>query len=68
MYNQRLQRNFRQVMIDHGVKIDPKERFLESISPRHVHNIANGDSNITVKKLELIADEIGADMLEFFKK
>lgn len=68
MYNERLRRNFRKVIKEHGVEIRAKENFLESISARHVHNIANGTSSINVKKLEEIADEIGADMLDFFRE
>ena len=68
MYNERLRRNFRKVIEAHGFKIHSKEKFLESISARHVHNIADGSSNINIAKLEAIADEIGADFLEFFKE
>ena len=68
MYAERLKRNFRPVIEEHGFEIQHNVRTLESISPRQVWNIVNGKTTIKMDKLEAIADEIGADMLEFFRK
>ena len=51
-----------------GRKLHYKDNDLKAITSRHIANIVTGASNITVNKLEEIADEIGADFLEFFKE
>lgn len=68
MYRQRLARNIRPVIESHGFVIDHKRRTLKSISPRHIWNVENGKTTIRVDKLEDIADEIGADFLDFFRE
>jgi len=68
MYKERLRRNFKKVIEAHGVTIHSNNNFLESITARHVHNIVNGSSTPNIAMLEAIADEIGADMLDFFKE
>lgn len=69
MYNERLRRNFKPVIESHlGKKLHYRDNDLKSITTRHIHNVATGASNITVSKLEEISDEIGADMMDFFKE
>lgn len=68
MYEQRLRRNLRPVLEEHGVKLTHRGRELESIGARHVWNVERGIATITVRVLEAVADEIGADMLEFFRE
>jgi transcriptional regulator with XRE-family HTH domain len=68
MYTQRLRRNIRKVIEEHGHSVKAKDRTLTSVSPRHIWNIERGLTNPSVQKLEEIADEIGADFLEFFRE
>lgn len=68
MYLERLRRNLRPVIEDHGVTLIANTKVLESISTRHIHNIVKGDADMTVGMLEAVADEIGADMMDFFKE
>ena len=68
MYRERLRRNLRKVIGEHGHKLHSTERTLESVSPRHIWNVERGIANISVNVLENIADEIGADFLEFFRE
>ena len=68
MYTERLRRNFRKVIEKHGFPQTSRVSGLESITSRHVHNVVTGSSNINVFKLEEVADEIGADMMEFFEE
>jgi len=68
MYRERLRRNLRIVIREHGHKLHSTERTLESVSPRHIWNVERGIANISVNVLENIADEIGADFLEFFRE
>ena len=67
MYNERLRRNFKAVIENHGIVFKSREEPLKSITTRHIRNIVDGTSSITVKKLEEISDEIGADMMDFFQ-
>jgi transcriptional regulator with XRE-family HTH domain len=68
MYKERLRRNLRNVITEHGVKLHSRDRVLASIGARHIYNVEKGIATITVDKLEEIADEIGADMLDFFRE
>ena len=68
MYLERLRRNLRPVIEDHGVTLISNTKVLESISPRHIHNVVKGDADMTVGMLEAVADEIGADMMDFFRE
>jgi transcriptional regulator with XRE-family HTH domain len=68
MYSERMRRNLRSVITEHGFEVKAKDRTLKSISPRHLWNIERGLTKVSVDKLEAIADEIGADFLEFFRK
>ena len=68
MYEQRMRRNIRAVIEEHGFTLHSKDRTLESIGPRHLWNVERGIAKISVSKLEEIADEIGADFLEFFRE
>lgn len=68
MYVERLRRNFKKVIESHGFDSTGRGCVLKTISGRHIHNITDGSSNINIAKLEAIADEIGADMLDFFKE
>jgi hypothetical protein len=68
MYVQRVRRNLRPVIIEHGFEVKAKERTLESISPRHLWNVERGLASMSIDKLEEVADEIGADMIEFFRE
>ncbi len=68
MYTERLRRNLRNVITEHGFEVKAKERTLMSISPRHVWNIERGLTKVSVEKLEQVADEIGCDFLEFFRE
>jgi hypothetical protein len=68
MYLERLRRNIRPVIEDHGFQLISNTKVLKSISGRHIHNVVKGDADITVGMLEAVADEIGADMMDFFKK
>lgn len=68
MYEARMRRNIRAVIEEHGFQLHSKERTMESIGPRHLWNVERGLSQISVNKLEEIADEIGADFLEFFRE
>lgn len=67
MYNERMRRNFKAVLEKHGVNMTSRDSGLKSISSRHIHNVIKGQATITVKTLEEVADEIGADMMDFFK-
>jgi transcriptional regulator with XRE-family HTH domain len=66
MYVQRLRRNIRRVIDASGIKTTANLVPLKSISARHLYNVEHGVASITVDKLEEIADEIGADFLDFF--
>jgi transcriptional regulator with XRE-family HTH domain len=68
MYVERVRRNLRPVITEHGVKLHSRDRVLESIGARHLWNVERGIANISLDLLERIADEIGADMLEFFRE
>jgi transcriptional regulator with XRE-family HTH domain len=68
MYEQRLRRNLRPILEEHGIRLTHAGRQLESVGARHIWNIERGLATMTVKMLESIADEIGADMLEFFRE
>ena len=68
MYEERMRRNIRAVIIEHGFRPHATKRTLNSIAPRHLWNVERGLAQITVHKLEEIANEIGADFLEFFRK
>ena len=63
-----MRRNLRAVITEHGVKLHATERVLDSVSPRHIFNVERGLATISVNMLETIADEIGADFLDFFRK
>ena len=66
MYSQRLQRNIVPVIESHGFNIRQETCNLTSVSWRHVWNVSKGRAGITVQRLESIADEIGADFMDFF--
>ena len=68
MYTQRMRRNLRPVIEEHGFKLISNTPVLKSISTRHLWNVERGLAKISVDVLEAIADEIGADFLEFFRK
>jgi hypothetical protein len=51
-----------------GHKLHYRDNDLKSITTRHIANVVTGASNITVSTLEAVADEIGADMIEFFEE
>jgi transcriptional regulator with XRE-family HTH domain len=51
-----------------GFEMKHKERTLASLSARHLWNVERGYASLTIDKLEAVADEIGVDMLEFFKE
>jgi transcriptional regulator with XRE-family HTH domain len=68
MYTARLRRNLRPVIEEHGFKLISNTPVLKSISVRHIWNVERGLSKISVNLLEDIADEIGADFLEFFRE
>jgi len=68
MYLERLRRNLRPVIQEHGVTLIANTKVLESISTRHIHNIVKGDADMTVGMLEAVSDEIGADMMDFFRE
>ena len=68
MYVQRMHRNIRKVITEHGFKLHSTQNVLKSITARHLWNVERGIANITLNKLEDIADEIGADMLDFFRE
>lgn len=68
MYEQRLRRNLLPVIQDHGFTAGQSNCTVTSVSWRHVWNVSKGKATITVATLEALADEIGADFLEFFKE
>ena len=68
MYEERMRRNIRAVIEEHGFVLHSKYRTMKSIGPRHLWNVERGLAKVTVSKLEEIADEIGADFLEFFRE
>ena len=68
MYLARVRRNIRPVIEEHGVTLIANTKVLESISTRHIHNIVKGDADVTVGMLEAVADEIGADLMDFFRE
>ena len=68
MYTRRLRQNLRPVIEAHGFKLISNTPVLKSISTRHLWNVERGLAKITVDVLENIADEIGADFLDFFKE
>jgi hypothetical protein len=65
---QRLRRNLRKVIEAHGTAVRSRNFELESLSYKHLFNIENGIATISVAKLEEVADEIGADFLDFFRE
>jgi hypothetical protein len=68
MYRERLKRNFIPVIEEHGYKIISNTKVLESISPRQIWNVSHGATTIKLDTLEAVADEIGADMMDFFRE
>jgi transcriptional regulator with XRE-family HTH domain len=68
MYVERLRRNLRPVIESHGFRIVSNTHVLDSISVRQIWNIERGISVPNVQTLEAIADEIGADFLDFFRE
>ena len=68
MYNQRLKRNLMPVIHEHGFSTSQSTCDLKSVGWRHLWNVQKGRATITVATLEALADEIGADFLEFFKE
>lgn len=68
MYEARLRRNLRPVIEEHGVKMVRHDSKMKSISWRHIWNVEKGHTSMTIGMLESVADEIGADFLEFFRE
>lgn len=63
-YPDRLRKNFRKQIEAKGFTF---ARDLKSITRRQMYRIHSGQSDVTVSKLQSIADEIGVDLLDFFK-
>ena len=68
MYIQRMKRNIRAVIHEHGFETKAQDSGLKSISARHLWNVEHGAASISVNMLEAIADEVGADFLDFFRE
>jgi len=64
-YPDRIRKNLQPVIEGKGFTF---ARDLQSITRRQLYRIRSGQSSVTIQKLQTIADEIGVDMLEFFKK
>lgn len=67
MYVERVRRNLVPVIEAHGFKVISNTPVLDCISSRQLWNLVNGKCEIKLNLLERIADEIGADMLDFLK-
>ena len=63
-YPDRLRRNIQPVIEGKGFSFT---RGLQSMTRRQLYRIRSGQSSVTVGKLQEIADEIGVDLLDFFK-
>jgi hypothetical protein len=68
MYIKRLQRNIRAVMEENGFKVHSRNFPLKTLSYRQLRHIETGFTGTTLHKLQDVADEIGVDMLEFFRE
>lgn len=64
-YPDRIKRNIRKVIDGQGYSFT---RGLQSITKRQLYRIEKGESDVTVGKLQAIADEIGVDLLIFFER
>lgn len=63
-YPDRLRKNFKPLIEKQGFTFS---RDLKSITRRQLYRIHSGQSDVTLGKLQTIADEIGVDLLDFFK-
>jgi len=63
-YSDLLRKNLKNVIESNGGVM---YRGLKSMTSRQLYRIHTGESNVTVGKLNLIADELGIDMMEFFR-
>jgi hypothetical protein len=66
MYTARLRRNIMPVVAAHGFPTSMREWAVDCVSWRHVWNVSKGRATITVDTLQQLAEEIGADFLDFF--
>jgi hypothetical protein len=64
-YEDRLRKNLQPVIESQGFIFN---RGLVNMTRRQLYRVRKGQSSITVQKLQKIADEIGVDMLVFFRK
>jgi transcriptional regulator with XRE-family HTH domain len=64
-YPDRVRKNLQPVIESQGFTF---ARDLRSITRRQLYRIRSGQSSVTLEKLQMIADEIGVDLLEFFKR
>jgi transcriptional regulator with XRE-family HTH domain len=64
-YNDRVRKNLQPVVESKGFTF---ARDLQSITRRQLYRIRSGQSSVTIQKLQMIADEIGVDLLDFFKR
>jgi hypothetical protein len=64
-YEARIRKNIKPVIESQGFIFN---RGLQSITRRQAYRVKKGQSSITVQKLQTIADEVGVDMMEFFRK
>jgi transcriptional regulator with XRE-family HTH domain len=64
-YRLRIQKNIQPVCEAKGFSF---ARGLQNCTRRQLYRIRSGQASVTLEKLQTIADEIGVDMLEFFRK
>ena len=67
-YSNRVKKNLPKLCNEQGYITTVSACNLESISGRHIWNVTKGHATITIEKLEEVANEIGVDLLDFFKK
>jgi transcriptional regulator with XRE-family HTH domain len=64
-YEARIRKNIQPVVESAGLSF---ARDLQSITRRQLYRIRKGQASVTIQKLQQIADELGVDLLEFFRK
>jgi transcriptional regulator with XRE-family HTH domain len=64
-YVERVQRNLRDVIVENGGVF---YKGTPSVTSRMLYRIERGESIPTIKSLQLLANDLGFDMLELFRK
>lgn len=67
-YSKRMMKNLPRLIKEQGYDGSVAKCNLETLSGRHLWNVQKGHATITIEKLEEVANEIGVDFMDFFKK